>query len=265
MIDNQIVIIGTGRVATHLAARLQTLGGDVRQILGRNRDKTQKIASQFVNCDAIFVPSKILRTANYYIVAVSDDAIAQVAASLAMYLPETALILHTSGSVASTVFAAYFKNYGVLYPLQSFSPETAPDWQTLPICIHANNELKINDLRGFATQLSPKVFTIDDKQRASLHVAAVFANNFTNHLFAIAETICIKEQVPFDILRPLIAETARKVQHISPVLAQTGPALRGDAATMQRHIEYLQKYNDSVLYELYKLISENIIRKNTAN
>ncbi len=258
MVDNQIVIVGTGRVATHLSARLQYLGSNVCQIVGRSLTNTKKIASQFANCDAILSYSKISTTANYYIIAVSDDAIMGVAENLAAYLPETAFVVHTSGSVSSTVFAPHFKNYGVLYPLQSFSNETLPDWQTLPICIHTNNDLKINDLRFFAERLSPKVFIVDDKQRASLHIAAVFANNFTNHLFVLAESICQKEQLSFDILRPLIIETARKIQYLSPNLAQTGPAVRGDKATMQRHIDYLEKHHDRVLGELYTLISADI-------
>ncbi len=258
---NKIVIIGTGRVAGHLAERLNVLELGLFQILGRNPQNAQKIASQLQNCDAISDYSKLEKTNDLFIIAVSDDSIADVARNLAEILPKNALVVHTSGSVSSSVLGDYFENYGVLYPLQTFSKNEKNDWQTTPICICGNNEKATQKLTFFAEKLSSKVFFIDDKQRASLHVAAVFANNFTNHLFAIAQNICEQENISFDILRPLIATTAQKVQTNSPDTVQTGPAARGDQKTIERHLSYLNDSNNPDLAELYELISRMIFRR----
>ncbi len=258
---NQITIIGTGRVAGHLAERLNVLGLGLFQILGRNPQNTQKIASQLQNCDAISDYSKLKKTNDLFIIAVSDDNIVEVAQKLAENLPKNAFVVHTSGSVSSGVLGDYFENYGVLYPLQTFSKNEQNDWLATPICICSNNEKTTEKLAVFAEKLAPKVFFIDDKQRASLHVAAVFVNNFSNHLFAIAQNICEQENISFDILRPLIATTAQKIQTNSPTTVQTGPAARGDKKTIERHLNYLNDSNNPDLAELYELISRMIFSR----
>ncbi|MEM9848823.1 MAG: Rossmann-like and DUF2520 domain-containing protein, partial [Bacteroidota bacterium] len=193
-----------------------------------------------------------------YLLAVSDTAISEVAETLSTILPLTSPIVHTSGATPSSVFAHHFSNYGIFYPLQSFSKEKVVDFKQIPIGVHASNQQLLDQLRTLAQRLSPKVYDIDDQQRAYLHVAAVFANNFTNYMLHIAHQLSEVHEVPFDLLRPLILETANKVQAHPPAQMQTGPAIRADETTMQKHLALLK--DNTNWQQLYEALSEAIDR-----
>ncbi len=254
-----ITIIGSGNVAFHLGQRFVEKGVDVEAVCSRNKNHAETLAKT-LGTTGISNYSKIPRTSDMYIIAVSDDAIADVVQELGSYLAKDALVYHTSGSVSSEAVRSFFTKGGVFYPLQTFSKSRSTDFDKLPICLHTEDTASKDRLEALARSICPNVHWVDDQQRASLHVAAVFVNNFTNHLYHIGHQLCEKEQVSFDLLRPLIEETALKIQKHPPREMQTGPARRGDEQTIQKHLDYLK--DDSTLTALYRLLSQSIITTN---
>ncbi|MGB0839721.1 MAG: Rossmann-like and DUF2520 domain-containing protein [Chitinophagales bacterium] len=256
-----ITVIGYGRVGFHLTKKLHQVGHKIVQVYSRNK---QRFEGQFA-------PSKTANTigitqfdaldtqqTQVYILAVRDDAIKEVAQKLStLSLLSNAIVCHTSGATPSTVLAQH-ASFGVFYPLQTFSRNKSVDFNNVPFCIDGNSDMVKQTLTQLAQQLSEKVYAIDDKQRQYLHIAAVFANNFTNHLCTLSEQICEQHQVPFDILRPLILETALKIQHQSPSISQTGPAIRGDKQTIDKHLNLLEGNQQYFLAAFYKMMSKAI-------
>ena len=257
-----VVVFGGGNVAQQLVKRLISVDYPRQvQLFTRNNVKLNEFLAQYRTVESIDTLEAVDKRASLYIVAIKDDAIAAFAKQLAAFLPKNAFIVHTSGSVASHVFEPYFHVYGVLYPLQSISKQVQLDWQDVPLCLYLNKEDANTEKKALlevATALTPRIFWVNDAQRATLHLAAVFANNFVNHLFGVAETICEQQNLSFDILRPLIAETARKVQTTSPATVQTGPAVRNDTETINRHLSHLAQAPDALLSEIYQLLSKHI-------
>ncbi len=254
----KIVLLGTGNVAHHLAHRFQAVGLSLAQLYGRNLEKLTFLANA-LQCPFTNNPQALQLDADLYILAVSDGAIEILLQEIEINAKgafHKALFVHTSGTIPSTVFAPFAKHYGVFYPLQTFSIGKQPDWSNLPMCVDANTDQQLIVLEYLARQLSPNVHRITDAQRATLHVAAVFVNNFTNHLFHIGQTIVENEGISFDLLKPLIQETAAKIQHNSPQTMQTGPAKRGDTVTIEKHKTFLKKY--PFYNKLYDLMTKNI-------
>ena len=250
-----IILIGAGNVAHHLGPQFQKSGLKVLQVFSRKITKARRLAKT-LKSEAINDLSKLSSSADLYVLAVHDGAIPLVAQQLPREVREKKLVVHTSGATASTVFKSICKRYGIFYPLQTFSIKRKVDFSSIPICTHANRKRDRQALQALGQQLSNSSFEIDDAQRAILHIAAVFVNNFSNHLFSIGADLCEKEQIPFRLLLPLILETATKVQKHPPAKMQTGPALRGDLTTLNKHLDYLQRYPE---YEkLYRQLSKNI-------
>lgn len=243
----RVVLLGAGNVATHLLKAFSTTRKvEVVQLYAR----TKKSLLPFKNIVATTNTIDDLVKADVYIIAVADDAIKEVSATLSL---KNALIVHTSGSVEMNALAEKLRK-GVFYPLQTFTKETTVDFSTIPICIEAehNNDLLI--LEKLASSISEAVYFIDSKQRESLHTAAVFVNNFTNHLYHIGKQICDQNNVPFEVLKPLIKETAIKIKNTSPFDAQTGPAKRKDTNTITKHLHQLpENYK-----EIYSLLTRSI-------
>lgn len=250
-----IIIIGAGNVAIHLTKRLYEKEHNILQIFNRSLENAVLLAGQ-VDAEGIDDIIELNLNADFYLVAVNDDAIKIIAEQLTKILPKDKIIAHTSGATSSTVFQSFFENYGVFYPLQTFSKERKADFEKLPFCIDGSNDNTKNNLLILAKTICPNVYLIDDKQRSVLHVAAVFANNFTNYLLAISEQIIAKENIPFDLLKPLINETVAKINENTPESMQTGPARRGDLATLVKHQQYLDKYPD--YRKIYELLSNYI-------
>ena len=249
------VLIGAGNVGYHLGRELHDCGLEVLQVFSRKITKARKLA-KFIGADSTNDLAKISAKADLYLVAVHDDAINSVAQKLPLKVRREKLVVHTSGAAPSTIFKGICKRYGVFYPLQTFSVKRSVDFSRIPICYFANLKKDRTALNSLGAEISEAVYEINDDQRAVLHVAAVFANNFSNQLFNIAEQITQNEQIPFGLLRPLIEETAAKVQHQSPAQMQTGPALRGDLKTIEKHLDYLQQYPE--WEKLYRLLSKSI-------
>lgn len=248
-----VVILGTGNLAKHLFnAFTETDSAQVVQVVGRNRDHLEWFSEK----TAVSNDFSSISEADVYLIAVKDDAIPEV--SLALSHKES-VVAHTSGAVSLTAIAAERK--GVFYPLQTFTEGKKLDFKPIPLCIEGSSPEAILVLQKLAYCLSDNVQQIDSDQRKKLHLAAVFVNNFTNHLFGVGEEICLESQLSFDLLKPLIRETAEKVQSMSPKLAQTGPARRGDQKSMQEHLKLLKNKNQIALYTLCSEAIENAYEK----
>jgi predicted short-subunit dehydrogenase-like oxidoreductase (DUF2520 family) len=253
--SKKITIFGAGNVGTHLIKRFQNSGVVIHQVFTRHIEKN----ANWDNINVIDTLDLLDKNADVYILSVSDASIEKLANQISEIL-DNQLLVHTSGTIPSTVFAPYSQRFGVFYPLQTFSKKRTPEWSEIPICIDASNMEDRTLLHEIALHASPKVYHINDEQRAKIHVAAVFVNNFVNHLYHIGEEILLHEQLPFDILKPLIRETAAKIEANPPSAMQTGPARRNDLITIEKHISYLEQFPD--YQKIYELISEQIITNN---
>jgi predicted short-subunit dehydrogenase-like oxidoreductase (DUF2520 family) len=199
--------------------------------------------------------------ADWVLVAVSDDAIGDVAAALAPFVPK-ALVTHTSGATPGAVLKPFFERYGVFYPLQSFSESHTPDWASVPFCVDASTENDLLLLEKTASEIGGKVYRVNDDQRAVLHLSAVFANNFANHCFAVAHNLLTQKGLPFELLHPLMRATLDKALAHPPAEVQTGPAIRGDHDTLERHLGLLTAH--PLWQEIYRLMSESIVTPGSA-
>ncbi|TYP74296.1 Rossmann-like and DUF2520 domain-containing protein [Aquimarina intermedia] len=242
----RVILLGSGNVAVHLYEAIQAMNTftviqcyNRRGMLLHPNQEPGVVTSDF---------SKI-KEADLYIIAVSDTAISDVSENLQF---ENRLVVHTSGSVAMNAIHDKHRK-GVLYPLQSFSINKPVDFTTIPMCLEAEQEDDYYILQQLAEGLSQHVYAITSAQRKTIHLAAVFVNNFTNHLYQIGKEICDQHQVPFEILQPLIQETSAKIVSTSPLEAQTGPARRYDQATIRKQLEALTN-------PLYKALYENFTK-----
>lgn len=248
-----IVLLGSGNVATHLGRAFKMAGQTIVQVWSRELKHAKELADTLAS-EAVADMDDINRFADLYIIAVKDDAIQDVASKLKI---GDKLIVHTSGSTDLKVLEAVSAHTGVFYPLQTFSKNKAVDFRQVPIAIEAGNTEDLAAIKAIADRLSEKVIELSSEQRKALHVAAVFACNFTNHLFAISQQILKAENLDFDLLRPLIAETTLKVQLNDPETVQTGPAVREDGEIISSHLEMLQNKPD--LQALYERLSQSIV------
>jgi predicted short-subunit dehydrogenase-like oxidoreductase (DUF2520 family) len=250
-------LIGAGNVAQHMGKALSVSGVEIAQIYSRNWQRANYLSSQ-LSSEAIS-DFEALKPAGIYILAVSDQAIPEVAAAISSYIPADSLVVHTSGGTPSAFLAAHFQRYGVFYPLQTFTAGREIAFREAPLCIHAGSEADLAALEQLGSRISARVYRIDDQQRQWLHVMAVAVNNFPNHLYTLAAEVLTDHNLSFDLLRPLILETARKVQEASPGPMQTGPAIRGDRATIAAHLHLLDEYPQ--LKELYAVITKSIMNE----
>lgn len=251
----KIVLIGAGNVATQLGLSLKK-HHNIHQVFSKHLRNASSLAKK-LDSKATDNIKDITPNADIYFLSVSDDAIKSVVKAL----PGTkGMVVHTAGSIDIGILGR-FGNFGVFYPFQTFSKNRNISFSNIPILIEGNSKNTTTQLLNLASSLSANTYEVNSEQRKMLHIAAVFACNFTNHCYHIAKTISDKAELPFNILLPLIEETASKVFTTSPIKAQTGPASRDDKQTMQKHIETLDKsFEDDNLVELYENISKRIIR-----
>ena len=249
----RVSIIGSGSVAQKLVEAFQkahSLGAeiDLVQIYSRQIDTV----THLLDLDKITNNYNALTEADLYIIAVSDDAIASVSSQLPF---KNRLVTHTSGSVAMEDLDDSNRK-AVFYPLQTFSKNRDINFREVPICLESQNQSDFELLEKVAKTISTSIYAIDTEQRKALHVAAVFVNNFVNHLYQVGNDICNQNEVPFEILKPLIQETANKILTLSPNQAQTGPAKRKDTQTINTHLSFLTNEHQK---EIYKLLTKSII------
>ena len=250
----RIVILGTGNVAKHLFdAFIAQNTIEIVQVYGRNRRALDKFKARI---DVTSDFSKI-KEADVYIMAISDDAIVDVSKKLPL---QKGLVVHTSGSIPMTSLSNNTRR-GAFYPLQTFSANRKVVFKEVPMCIEAENRVDYDLLHELASNISNAVIQIDSDQRKSLHLAAVFANNFSNHMYLKAQEVCEQNSIPFDILRPLIKETAAKIQDLPPLDAQTGPAKRNNLGTIEKHLAQLENENQKKIYSLLSKSIQNTYGK----
>ncbi|WP_445346332.1 Rossmann-like and DUF2520 domain-containing protein [Acinetobacter bohemicus] len=253
----RISFMGAGRVAHHLAHVLSQ-HHQIIQIYSRTLATAQTLATQ-VKATATMNIEELNPEIDLVIIAVSDQAIASVISNVHQQLPNV-LIVHTSGSTDIEVLAQIHARAGVFYPLQTFSLDRDIPWLDTPIFVEAKSEDDLVLLAELANQLSTRVYSYTSAQRLSLHLAAVFACNFTNYCYDMAKQIVDAQHVDFSLLYPLILETANKVLNNDPKQMQTGPAMRGDQNILKMHEQMLQKAQREDLKNIYQLMSQQILQ-----
>ena len=249
-----IVIIGAGNVALQLGRRFVEMKYNVLQIVNRDISKAKSLAGLLIT-DYTDDINKINTNAEVYIICVSDSAIDEVGSQLQSVI-KNKLVVHTSGAISSQVLEKYFTRCGVFYPLQSFSHNTQPDFNKVPICVFSKDKEDLIFLLNLANGISNTVEILTDEQRLVLHLSAVFVNNFSNHLFTLADSILKDYSLSFKLLIPLIEETVNKIHQNAPGEMQTGPAQRGDLITINKHLELLK--SNPLLEKIYLDLSKSI-------
>lgn len=256
----KIVLIGSGNVASHLGKAIASLNGyPIAQIYSKTKVHAQKLAEK-LSCAYTINPAEIVPNADLYLIAVSDDQVKNVAMQLSKYIHPDSLVVHTSGSLPSTVLAPYFKKFGVIYPLQTFSKSKKMVYHTIPFLITASSGKNKTTLKKLASQISNSVYDCTDQSRSLIHLSAVVVNNFTNALFDIAAQLLAKNKLPFKLVLPLIDETVLKLHSLSPQEAQTGPAKRNDKSVLAMHRKILKSYPADWI-KIYNDISSVIIKR----
>ncbi len=254
--DIRVAFIGSGGVAESLAPAIDaTQGFSVIQVLSRKIDNAHALASMLAHADAIDNPSALTPDADLYILAVSDDSLAQLAATLPRN--EKSVWAHTSGSVPVTVLEPLSPHFGVLYPLQTFSKRHRVDISEVPLFVEGSDKMTIDLLNRLAGSISSRIYAADSSLRRKLHIAAVFGCNFTNHLWAIADDILTEADLDFSVLGPLLDETLRKALSGHPADGQTGPARRGDKRVMDAHLSELTPDRAAI----YEMLSRSICKR----
>lgn len=254
--DTSIVFIGAGNLATNLAKALYRKGFRIVQVYSRTEESARSLA-QIVEAGYTTDLSAVTEDAQLYIVSLKDTALVKL---LPQFVAgkENALWVHTAGSISMNIWEGYVERFGVFYPMQTFSKQREVDFRGIPIFVESNSEEDTQFLKDIASALSEKVHEATSDQRKSLHLAAVFTCNFTNHMYELAAELLKKYQLPFEVMLPLIDETARKVHELEPHAAQTGPAIRYDENVIKGHLQMLT--DEPQVQELYRLISESIHR-----
>ena len=247
----KVVIIGSGNVATVLGKLMREKGHMILQVISRNHDHALSLAAELgAGSGSDF--GALNPQADICLVAVSDDALYNIYDWLKA---KEQLVLHTAGSVSREVLQKTSTRYGVLYPLQSLRAETAYSPE-IPFLVDGNTNETIREVYSFASSLSDKVSKATDAQRLKLHLAAVVSSNFVNHLLTLTEAYCKEEGVDFKLLLPLLSETVNRIKDFSPAEVQTGPAIRNDLETINKHLEMLAENPD--LQKIYRLFSQSI-------
>ncbi len=249
---------GSGNVALNLAPALLKAGYRIRDIWSRDAGNAEKLALA-TGARAVSTPEALDGTVDLLLIALPDSVIPDFAGRIAGSVHFTGIIAHTSGSLSLKSLQNLHAASGVFYPLQSFTRHTHPDISAVPFCIEGSTDEITRQLTAVAKSLSSDVRQIDSQQRLQIHLAAVFASNFTNYLYSVSETLLQNAGVEPDILLPLIRETAGRLQSGSAVNFQTGPAIRGDLSTIETHLQLLG--NDPHLANIYRMLSEGIVKK----
>lgn len=250
----KIVLLGAGNVATSLGIALVKAQHEVLQVYSRTISSAQCLANS-IGAKAINAVALLSEEADVYLIAIKDNAVAALLEKLPDRLSHK-IFAHTGGTLPMEVFKGQCLHYGVVYPLQTFSRSIALDFKEIPIFVEASDERTLSDLIELSQTISTRVEPLSSHKRIYLHLSAVWACNFVNHCYTIASDVLESQALPFDVLRPLISETANKAMRVPPYLAQTGPAVRKDTQTMEKHIKLLEYAPE--LQQLYKMLSDSI-------
>ena len=277
----KIVLIGAGNLATHLGKALHAAGHDMLQVFSRTMQSAETLAS-LLDAEPLTDIAQVRDDADVYIFSVKDSALVQLVAQLCRHeadgLGEDGAVnalrkakkgehervfLHTAGSMPMSVFKGMAQHYGVLYPMQTFSKQREVDFSIIPCFVEANDEFAQKQIEGLAREISGRVYELSSEDRKYLHLSAVFACNFANHCYAISQELLEEHGIPFDVMLPLINETAAKVHEMKPKDAQTGPAVRYDENVIGKQSKLLEnhphfkKVYDSMSKSIHGLNAEN--------
>ena len=256
MNTQSISIVGSGNLAWHLAPALDNMGYVVKEIYSQNPQHARELTSRLYQAEVKASLDFSTSLSKIFIIAVADDAIQSIAQEI--ILPEDAILAHTSGSQPLSVLGyAATPNIAVIYPLQTFSKQKKVDFSKVPFFIESDTPIAERMLTRLAKSISNEVHRIGSTERKALHVAAVFASNFTNHMLRMSRDLMEENNLNFDLLKPLITETLNKALTLGPEKSQTGPAIRGDFEILDRHYDFLQ--HDLAVAAIYKMISQHII------
>ena len=249
----KIVLIGAGNLATHLGKALHAAGHDMVQVFSRTMQSAETLAS-LLDAEPLTDMAQVRDDADVYIFSVKDSALEQLISQLCG--GEKKVFLHTAGSMPMSVFRGKALHYGVLYPMQTFSKQREVDFSIIPCFIEANDEFALKQIEGLAGQISHRVYQLSSEDRKYLHLSAVFACNFANHCYAASQKLLQQHGIPFDVMLPLIDETAAKVHGMTPKEAQTGPAVRYDENGIGKQIQLLE--NQPYFQKIYDCMSKSI-------
>ena len=250
----KVAIIGAGNVAWHLARAFEDSGHFITEIYSRHISNARKLARRLYDTNVTDSLDLSASDAEIFIIAVSDHATEHVSSLLK--IPPYGIAAHTSGTQSLELLARYHDNPGIFYPLQTFTKGISVSFKEIPICIEAPQKSTEKVLYTLGDSISDEVYSINSEDRKILHVAAVFACNFGNHMLTIAQEILEDHDIDFGILQPLIVETVNKALSVGPAEAQTGPARRGDDNVLKEHLKFL-KY-EPTYRKIYKLLSEHL-------
>lgn len=270
----KIVLIGAGNLATHLGKALHAAGHDMVQVFSRTMQSAETLAS-LLDAEPLTDIAQVRDDADVYIFSVKDSALVQLVAQLCRHeadgLGEDGAVnalrkakkgehervfLHTAGSMPMSVFEGMAQHYGVLYPMQTFSKQREVDFSVIPCFVEANDEFAQKQIEGLAREISGRVYQLSSEDRKYLHLSAVFACNFANHCYAISQELLEEHGIPFDVMLPLISETAAKVHEMMPKDAQTGPAVRYDENVIGKQSKLLE--NHPHFKKVYDSMSKSI-------
>lgn len=270
----KIVLIGAGNLATHLGKALHAAGHDMVQVFSRTMQSAETLAS-LLDAEPLTDIAQVRDDADVYIFSVKDSALVQLVAQLCRHeadgLVEDGAVnalrkakkgehervfLHTAGSMPLSVFKGMAQHYGVLYPMQTFSKQREVDFSIIPCFVEANDEFAQKQIEGLAREISGRVYQLSSEDRKYLHLSAVFACNFANHCYAISQELLEEHGIPFDVMLPLINETAAKVHEMKPKNAQTGPAVRYDENVIDKQSKLLE--NHPHFKKVYDSMSKSI-------
>ena len=247
----KIVFIGAGNLATNLSKALYRAGHEILQVYSRTAESAQMMADLF-ECSATVSLDDVRTDADMYIFSVKDSVLEQLACTLAARIKDR-LFVHTAGSMQMDVLPV--ERRGVLYPMQSFSKTKEVNFREIPVFIEANKNDDLAVLRQLSESISDRVYEMSSDDRKYLHLSAVFCCNFANHCYDLGARVLESHGIPFDVMLPLIDETARKVHTLHPHDAQTGPAVRWDENVMNKQLELLE---DERMKQIYRMMSEGI-------
>ncbi len=252
----KVVLIGAGNLATQLGKSLRLTGFEIVQLYSRTEESASCLSAK-LGCDYTTDLGNLRTDADVYIASIKDDALLQLIPQMVAGKREDALFLHTAGSVPMDVWKGYARHYGVLYPMQTFSKQRDVDFSTIPVFVEASSDADLQRVKTMASALSGSVTVASSEQRRYLHLSAVFACNFANHMFTISERLLSENGIDFRCMYPLIFEMVNKVfDGMSPGEAQTGPAVRYDHSVMDKHVELLRSH--PLWQQIYEEMSKSI-------
>ena len=247
----KIVFIGAGNLATRLSLAMQRVGMQIGQVYSHTEASARQLATR-LGCPWTNDFSALQEDGDLYVFSLKDTVLSDV---ISKVKPNNGMWVHTAGSMPMSVFEGYAQRFGVLYPLQTFSKGRNVNFDVIPIFLEANTDKNADYLKNIASALSENVRFMSSEKRRSLHLAAVFACNFTNHIYTLSYKLLENESIPADVLLPLIDETVSKIHSMPPAAAQTGPAIRYDENVSNKHLAML---DDPDMQAIYRLLSQSI-------